>query len=660
MRPLAVLALVLAASAALFFAYSQISGSERGDGRIVGPATPEVSADEPRADADLTGPERVRRAETPPIREQLAEAGSGALANRVYGRILSPEGLPVAEAKVSMVEGALNNPLNTMVMMMNQGQPEKPLAVTTSDAEGNYEFTGLPAVESVIVADHEDFMRTKVGPVRIPEEGALREDVSMRVGYQLFGYVSDKNSGVKIAGATLYLDNPLSAQLPPGRVSPDRMTAVSGPDGRYEFKHVSPGGKWLTCMAEGYGTVVDNKMAFQDQDELRHQSRDIQMPPELTITGRVVAPDRSPVQGATLDAISYNHESLSRGQATSDGNGQFTIRGLSDADFSITTRAEGYGLSRTNRVAAGSQNIEIELLELGGVMGRAVDAETGKPLSDFRVDVRVISANSTHIGKSMAFADVRNSTTGEFHAKGLNPGNYVAQISAEGYAESRSEQFRVLQGMTVPDITVQVTRGGKITGRVVNAYTGDPVAGVVIQTKDNAWIDSPFTKLFEGLAARSTSKALARTNAEGYYEFELLTPETYQILLEHPDFTTESIKEVFVHEGQVTDLGTTKLFTGAKLTGRAYLSDGSPARGAEVALNASDGNAMRNYSVRTNAEGAYSISNISPGTYRLTLSRPDRNQTNPFQVIVDMKNSEVELSLVDGGEYAQDLYLGAD
>ena len=55
----------------------------------------------------------------------------------------------------------------------------------------------------------------------------------------------------------------------------------------------------------------------------------------------------------------------------------------------------------------------------------------------------------------------------------------------------------------------------------------------------------------------------------------------------------------------------------------------------------------------------FEIANVVEGNYTIHAMRPQgAGAANPFGGIIDMKNSEVELTLVENGEYVQNLYLG--
>lgn len=658
MRPLAVLTLVIVAIAALIFAYVSIfSGSDRRaivTGKEVKPAMTEERA-------DVVVVNTTRTEDLPTTREVIEVENSqqpGGWRNRLFGRVTDPAGMPVPKARLSIFGERPPSGLSAIAVMFDpSGKKSKPMRTGRTDENGQYELKGLqPGKDCLLIVDHEKFQRAEVGPITINEEGAIREDVQLQEGFKLFGFVRSHDTGLPIPGAQLWLDNPLSAQLPASRKSPDRMTAVAAEDGSYEFPHVPPGTKWLVCKQEGYGTVVFQNLLLQGS-EMFH-SQDVRMKLEMIISGRVFGPDRSGIKGATIDAMSYNAETLSRGNAISDADGAFTLRGLADADYSVVARADGWGEKRQVRVRAGAQGLEMELAELGGVRGRVVDSATGKALSNFQVSARMVNLSSTYVGRSVQSKYVRGAENGAFSLSGLSQGHFVIQVSAKDYADTRSERFSVNQGLTVQDVMVRMTRGGTIKGQVLDGYTAKPIPGALVATQDNNWIESPFTNVFKGLVSRTTTEAQARSGTDGRFEFQLLTPGAYQISIQHGDYTSHILNDVQIYEGQAQDLGVIKLFNGAKVTGTAYLADGSRAIGASVSLHPTDGTA-RSYEVRTNSDGQYTLSNVSPGSYKLSAARQKQDQ-NPFLVIVDMKQSEIEMTMVDGRDYTQDLYLGSD
>ncbi|MCZ6597443.1 MAG: carboxypeptidase-like regulatory domain-containing protein [Planctomycetota bacterium] len=660
MRPLAVLLLILGAVAALIFAILSVGdsrGAETPTRSVTRPAEPESEA----LSGPLSSPGDVVRtpAEVESGRNEISTDGGGSYPNEVVGNVTAPGGAPVADAVVSLSKDRGPLAFAAMAAAMGKGRSTHVVRKNKTDANGNYRFTRLqPGENYMVTVEHSEYRREETDAFEVPEEGSVRLDVRIRPGIRLFGYVRDHASQAPVAGAKIWIDDPVASQLPSTVNSPNRITIESSADGRYEFTHLSPTTYYLQCEAEGYGTWVDNRVVISD-DSAYAEPRTIQLEPELIIAGRVVAPDRTAVEGAVIDAISITAGALSRGSGTSAANGDFVIHGLRDAQYHVTARAKGWGDRRMVRVVAGDENLLIEMIEQGGVMGRVIDASSGRPLGSFLATVRMTNLNATYVGRKVQEKSYRNSENGAFSLGGLNYGFYVVQVSANGYADTRSEPFTIEQGIVTPDVVIAMTRGGTIKGQLIDAYSKEPLSNVLVVTKDSTWIDSPFTKMFQDLTHRLTTDRRVRTDKNGRYEMKLLTPGDYQLRFSRNDFTEIVKKDVVLTEGRETDLGVMKMFHGAVISGTCWQADGSPAAGSTVQMYSPDTAGFgQRYETRTSTDGRYVLKNVQPGLYKLSCARSATSAADPFLAIVDIKTSEVEIRVVDDGEYTQDLYLG--
>jgi hypothetical protein len=80
-----------------------------------------------------------------------------------------------------------------------------------------------------------------------------------------------------------------------------------------------------------------------------------------------------------------------------------------------------------------------------------------------------------------------------------------------------------------------------------------------------------------------------------------------------------------------------------------------------VFLRPTNGDPGRSLTTRSDANGHFLLKNVSPGIYKLSATRPHGDSGgSPFDAILDMRNSEVEITLADGQEYTQDLYMGSN
>lgn len=664
MRPLVILLLVLAATAALGLALWTLgSKPSTPQDYDIAPATPEARRD-PGADARLdSGPSAVRQdaqdalvAPKLDLRTEVTSAGAS-YPNTLQVSVVDPHDVPVVAATVELRQqsGPLGGGLLQLQEAFGGIDPNKPTWRSTTDVNGVAEFRSLaPGNQYVLTATHPKFTRVELPYVNIPPQGERLEILKLAEGYICRGTVYDM-SNAPIAGAHLFLDNVVYFGMP-GTRSPDLLEAITDDRGYFEFTNVEGGTRNLQCTAKGYGTRIEMNIAFPSTEGPIVQ-KDFHLDRGHTIRGKVIAPNRNAVPNARVEVYNYDQGNTSRGFAVTDAGGAFRIEDLVSGEYMLTASAAGFSLERMNRVAVDGEPLEIQLAQQGCAQGRVIDAISKQPLSSFNCAVRLVNPGTTIYGRPIQQADFRNAKDGAFELCGLEPGTYVVQASAPEYAPTYSGTFKIDQGMTVGDVLVEISRGGTLRGRVVDATTGEPVSNAEIGTFDNGYIKNPFTDLLGGMMPRNTTQALARTDKDGRFELSMLTPETYQLEISHHGHTTLILKDLKVTDSQELDLGTLEMAHGATVRGVVYGGDGAPLPNAEVHVRATEG--YRVFDARSGSDGRYVIESIPAGAYTVSATRARTGTENdPFGAILDMKKSEQNLTVSEGGDHNVDLFLG--
>src|SRR6185369_7223769 len=119
---------------------------------------------------------------------------------------------------------------------------------------------------------------------------------------------------------------------------------------------------------------------------------------------------------------------------------------------------------------------------------------------------------------------------------------------------SFSSELQVARGQTSAPVTVRLTRGGQISGRIVDS-AGKPVGRARIRTKDPEWDDDGFTQMLGNEFPSNVTEVDVRAGEDGRFLLNGLTPGTYQMRIEAAKFTLFVKQEVQVTEGQETKLG---------------------------------------------------------------------------------------------------------
>jgi len=678
MKPLVVLLLVVGALGALLFALTSITdrGGPRG-----GPIEPPVAAvrptEKPEPNHELSEPTlpaatpvRSTEGDRQALQEDLGGPAAGErLANgTIQGEVVDPQGNPIAGARISLTNSRVSQ-FDDVILSMRDIEPPRPLGKAETDATGVFRFEGLdPRKPWTLVVAHDTYRPTEAGPIEVPEGGTWNERIELQPGQTFSGTVRNAQSGAAIAGARLVVDSPV---LLGKKKSPSRTEATTGADGVFVFPNVKAGQFALTVSAPGFATQMHSNFSLVEMGEasktftnrqsapgLQSKTQDFELLPGKLIAGRVIGPDRAGMAGIEVEALNQSGTVGCQSMATSGKNGEFLLEGLAEGLYTVRITHDGYECPPKQRVEAGETNVVLELAEQAAVIGKVVDPQ-GRPLENFTVKARMSNEVSKNFGAVARQRAIKNSKDGSFELKGIPEGSYVIEALAPGYSSSFSEPFNATQGLVTSDVVVRMSLGGSLSGRVVDAYGGTPIAGVEVATQENNWMPGDIFELFGALEPSALTKATARTDAEGRFTFDLLTPGEYQIQFRGKGFSPLYTNDVKVEDGQRSEMPVTILAKGAVITGVVYGRDGNIAPGADVQLNPTDPNLMNGgRTARSDATGRYKIENAQPGSYLLAATRPNASVGNPFEIIGDLRQSQIEISIEDGGVYEFDLRMG--
>lgn len=660
MRSLLLILLVVGLVAGLGFFF--LGGSSEPEPRqAAGPGTQVAEAPAPKRDASLVAPTNVRRETEAPVAgpEDETDVAAPMAGNSLSGIVYDPEGKPLPNAVVKLSADPFMDEALSMAWFLGK-EPTGKAESTKTDSEGRYTFRGLNARNDFfMMADHDDFRPGQEEGVFVGESGEFTgPDFHLTPGATLRGYVTDVGNN-PVPDATLHLDS--AYMMGENQVSPDRMTVKSDSTGFYEFKHVSPGPRNLSCIAEGYGQTVLHNIQFEHDQPQQLEERALTLEIGQPIAGRVFGPDDEPVVGAGIMAMKYSNSMSSRGEAVTDENGNFLIQDLGQGSYNLSVTAKGYRVARHNRVQVGDVNVQVEMIRQACISGKVLDSE-GKPVTDFTAVVLRTSAPSDDPQQAPIYenTDVKEqieaSADGTYTLCGLNPGTFVLKIRTKGLAPSLSQAFTVADGQVLPDVTVQLSQGGSIKGRLVDA-NGAGISGARLVTLDDEHGDANLDPFLGGLVDTSTTQRRGKSDGEGYFELDLLNPGRYRLKVEHPQYTTQVVGGLVVNDGAASDVGALAMQGGGLVKGTVFDGAGTAVARATVRLLRTDHDETFSYQVRTDAAGVYQIEHVKPGSYKLSAMR-SANGADAFNTLIEQQSSEVTLNVIDGSTVTKDLRLG--
>lgn len=228
-----------------------------------------------------------------------------------------------------------------------------------------------------------------------------------------------------------------------------------------------------------------------------------------SITGKVTLQAGGPkLDIGTVDVCAYTSAEKTADCANPGGDGEYTIEGLAAGEYKVGFWSTGYGylsqffddrasLSEAEpvQVTAGqtTSGIDAELRVAGKVTGRVTNAATGEPIQGVQV-----CATPTVPGDCE-----RTNANGEYTISELAGGEYTLEFTPIGELDYFYAQtgVSVTAGQVTSGVDVGLTEGGRITGRVTSASTGEPIEGAEACARE----------------ARDDEKQCATTNTAGEY-----------------------------------------------------------------------------------------------------------------------------------------------
>jgi protocatechuate 3,4-dioxygenase beta subunit len=492
----------------------------------------------------------------------------------VGGRAVDTHGDPLSGVAVTATEAeGGQRGMFRMVMGGRQGGEEDAVR-TGSDGtftmrvkEGTYDFT---------------FRREGLAPKTVRGQNisvasAPNVEATMEPSVEITGRVSRAGTG---------LENVMVMAMTPGS---DAASATTGPDGSFTLTGLAPGS--VRLMARKTDDFVQET---RNVDAPAHDVV-IDIPAGGRISGRVVdkgsgKPIPSFQSGITTSRSAGGMVMMAPPQLrsfTSD-DGSFTLESVPPGATVLVASSAGYASSRLNLTVEQAKEIKgVELqLDAGVKLTGRVTGSNGSPLGD--VEVRVLPSPTGGFATSGAERTATTDTNGEYSIEGLEAGDETVSFSHAKHSAMR-KPVTLKGGETRLD--VQLASGGRVTGTVVTE-SGAPVADAEVEAGSGGGYQS------------------ARTNANGAFEFESMTPGRYRFTASKSGLAEGVVEDVDVSNGAPVQI---VLKAGGTIYGRIT---GLSAKELAVAQVSASGRSS-SADGTVNASGDYRIEGVPGGTVQV-------------------------------------------
>jgi len=259
-----------------------------------------------------------------------------------------------------------------------------------------------------------------------------------------------------------------------------RLQARAG-DGRYRIEGLPPGRCEVGAAAPGH-PPVQQEVRVEVGVETRLDF--VLLPGGLPVAGVVTTADGRPLAGAQITISPERESDRAFGCVThprTGSDGRFRIEGVPGGTVRIRALAP-FCRPGGQRVAAGRTDVLIALDAGGEIRGTVILPPGAPPSSRYRVSVLDPGGEEA----ASLHSDIQSEDCDDltFTLRGLRPDPYGLEVTVPGVGLAVMNDVRVQAGR-VTRVELRVAFGLALTGRVVTADAGVPVADALVVVMEN-------------------------------------------------------------------------------------------------------------------------------------------------------------------------------
>lgn len=591
------------------------------------------------------------------------------------GLVVDRNRQPMPGVAIYLLESARNEPL-TLPALREQGLLMGPVAETRSGPDGTFAIgLALPSDKlfelRLIAPGHAD---ARIGDLRVlPAEWHDIGTITMVRGTTVRGRVTVEGTPTPVPQAVVTVEagSVFEDAVTRGiRGRENGLSVRTGSDGAYVIENAPAAGLVrISAAAAGFARVIRHDV---DLSQGAAVAVDFALPPGLTIAGRLVDSSQQPVGGARVAAWSAA-TSVPPCVSRSRADGSFEIVGLADGDYRVRVIARGYQDLSLDDVTAGTRDLRVELQPRAAVSVRVTG--DGRVVRSYRLGVRrhfpahEQAADALgQIGRVRELPDQRvrlGRGRDRETVAGLPPGEFVVQVTADGWAKTLSPSFTITADSRVVEVDVELLRGATLRGRV--ATEDDvPLAGATVATQpDGARPDNPIWRMLGPMAPDRITELRVESGADGSFVLPRLARGDYQLEIHHPEACRRFVTGLAIRDSADVDLGVIRLQRGTVVFGRAT-TDGRVAGQVKIVLTSvfaedaplpqpAAADAVRLETV-TDSTGAFLMPRrVPPGHYEIRAAAIDAQDPDSqvFQHLLQMQQSATRFTVAAGQSYSE-------
>jgi uncharacterized GH25 family protein len=555
-----------------------------------------------------------------PSRWELIEAKSGNLA----GARAKGSDLNIRLARTTTIFGTLRDvktqaPIaGASVGVRRDMRQSSPSGSALSDAKGNFSVTGLAPGSYTVLANRPGYSFSPITVSAALGDKTARTILGTQRG-RVTGTVLDEEKRA-VAGARLSAQNVSRENMFMPNMAGFGQVAMSAPDGTYVVRVDPDSDLQIEGRKKGFPSGRSATLRLTPGE--RKSGVTITIPGGIMVTGRVTDRNRKPVGGATVAAsdargdgpggmvrrvmmgapLMQREDDLVR----TANDGTFSIQ-LKEGTYDLVFKREGFAARtvRSQQVNSGTQALEVTLEPGVEIAGRVTRNGTG-----------VDGVNINLLSEGAPSGSAETGADGSFRIGDLAPGQFIMTANKQ---DEFIQEFRPVSAPAT-DVLIEIPPGGRITGRVLDKNTKQPVtqfeAGVSVARGGGGmmFMGPPQTRPF--------------TSEDGTFALENVPPGQTNLVVSAAGYTAARVPSINIEEGKTLADVEVLMDHGVRVRGKVTGPDGAPVAGASVRLDFMAGGParmmrapMNNQSTVTDSNGEYTLEAMEPGEKTFQFSR---------------------------------------
>ncbi|WWB87080.1 carboxypeptidase regulatory-like domain-containing protein [Priestia aryabhattai] len=515
----------------------------------------------------------------------------------ISGTVISINGTPIGNASVRVIS-----------------QNETVLGTALTDQNGNYVISNLPPGAQTIVVNAPAFSNKLSGITLQP--GDVLENINFSLNPNsgnITGQITNAQTGEAISSAIVVV------RLV-GGVGVIVANSITNENGTYFIGGLAPGTYTVVASGSGFASISVGAVVQSDETTLANISL---IPSVGRINGTITDAGGSPILGMNTQIQVFDQSGTLLKTLLAQYDGTYDILDLLPGSYTLIITVLNFVTTTTNAVVISDQTTETNItlkLNPAEVTGQVLNSSTGTPINGALITITDLNGIAVGSGAT--------DLNGNFTVLNLPPATLNISAVAGGFgSDSKSV---ILTPGEIEATTLSLTpTPGTVTGTVLNAQSGDPLAGATVQIFD-------FTRALV---------ATLQTNQSGVYQYQNLAPGSYRLIATANNFGAVT------QDTQVTSEATTTLNfnltpSPGTITGSVFNQQtGAPIAGASIAIRQFSPFGPIVATIATNIQGQFTVFNLTPGAYTAVASEPNFGTESASTFVQSNSVSTVLLNL---------------